>query len=363
MSGYAVSETSRLFEDKSRASVPEKTQVLNGAARARKEEPSSTLKSEKNKKYLPTLYKDKNISVVGASQLLADNYPTSYSPENYQKAITELKVVTKGILAFLFLIYMTWVAVEKTNFTESGELIYNSGLVGGSLMLVALIYAIFKRSKKLRRVLSSDVWYYIHIACGAVGAFLVIFHSLFDLRSINGSVAFVTTLVVIISGALGRYLFTLSTISLHRQYVDIRETENNLFELINKYDDDGSLRIQERLSKFALHCFKKPKSIVRYFMRWISVIYYGVYYYLLSRRDLRKIATSMAKTVTLDKKDLAILKKYHRRQLRHYILDIIVMGYTSLVEQVLRHWRVLHIPALYILTVTAIVHVVVIHMY
>ena len=138
MSGYAVSETSGLFEDNSQASVPGKTKVLNGAARARKEEPKSNLESGKNKNNLPTLYKEKNVSVVSASQMLADNYPTSYSPENYQKAIDELKVVTKGILAFLFLIYMTWVAVEKTNFTESGELIYNSGLIGGSLMLVSL---------------------------------------------------------------------------------------------------------------------------------------------------------------------------------------------------------------------------------
>lgn len=347
MSGYAVSETSRFFNDKGRASVKEVPK------------PSTESKS----KNLPALIEEKNVAVVSASQLLADNYPATYSPENYQKAITELKIVTKGILAFLFLIYLTWAAVTQTNFTETGDLIYNSGLIGGSLMLVALIYSIVKRSKKLRPLLSSDIWYYIHIACGAIGAYLVIFHSLFDLRSINGAVALVTTLVVIISGALGRYLFTLSTISLHRQYVDIRETEKNLYELIDKYECDQALKIRERLSRFALHCFKKPKSFFRYFMRWVSVVYLGVYYYLVSKRDLRKIAKKMSTTVKLDKKDFSILKKYHRKQLRHYILDIIIMGYTSLIEQVLRHWRVLHVPALYILTVTAIVHVVVIHMY
>lgn len=363
MSGYAISDTSGLYDETVPAS--ESKQGKSPADTAKLTDKAVKANSEPTKapEKLPAVYKEKNVAVVGASQLLAENYPASYSPENYQKAINELKLVLKGIAGFVFLVYIGWTAARQHTSTVGGDLIYNAGLVGGSLMLVALIYAIIKRAWGLRRFLASDVLYYVHIACGAVGAYLVILHTSFDLRSINGSVALAMTLIVIISGALGRYLYTLSTISLHRQYVDIRNTENNLFELIEKYDCDHSDRIRQRLSKFAQHCFKKPESFFSYSIRWMSVFYFGIYYYLLSKRDLRKISKVMSKTVKLEKKDFVILKKYQKKQLRYYLWDTVVMGYTSLVEQVLRHWRILHIPALYILTTTAIVHVVVIHMY
>ena len=89
----------------------------------------------------------------------------------------------------------------------------------------------------------------------------------------------------------------------------------------------------------------------------------GIYHYLVSKKDMRKIAKKMLAMRHLTKKDTRILKQYQKRKLRQYVFQIIKMGYVNLIEQVLLHWRILHIPALYLLTLTAIAHVVVIHMY
>lgn len=365
MSGYVVSEASEGANEQLSGSLTKRKNSLTDTAQPKEKKPQPSLTSLKvdGKKNLPAIYKEKSVIAVGASHLFANDPSNTFSPENYQKALAELKLVLIGILGFLFLVVVGWDIVLRINYIEGSEVVYNSGLIGGCLMLIALIYSVIKRVKAIRRYLTSEIWYYLHIVCGAIGAYLVIFHTSFELRSINGTISFITTLVVVISGALGRYLFTLSTISLHRQFVDVMDTEKNLFDMTAKYEPDRSARLQERLSKFALHCFRKPRSKIRYFARWVSIICFGLYYYLASRRDLRKIAKQMSAVTNLEKKEISVLKKYQKRNLLRYILHIIKMGYTSLIEQVLRHWRILHIPSLYLLTVTVILHVIFIHMY
>ena len=364
MSGYAVSKKSEISKKRAQAPVLSRSKSsLANTAKVKEIMPLSTAVDGRSDKNIPTLYQTVNLSDVSANGLLTQNNPSSYSPEYYQKALSELKLGLKIIGIFLILVYVGWAAAVKTNTTDSGGLIYNSGLIGGSLMLVALLYSVIKRIRALHRLLSSEMWYYLHIGCGAVGAYLVLLHSSFDLRSINASIGLVTTLIVITSGALGRYLYTLSTISIHRQLIIVKNTEQSLFDLTEKYERERALRMRERLARFTLHCFKKPQSRLRYLAHWVSILYFGVHYYLGSKRDLRKIAKNMSKVTKLKKRDIAILSRYQKKKLKQYILHTTKMGYTRLVEQVLRHWRILHIPALYLLTLTAIAHVVVVHMY
>jgi hypothetical protein len=361
MSSYAVPRESDVSETRSLVTTPKNekrssTSPYKGNAKT-KPLPNT------DKTNLPTPYKKKDVGVVGASQILSHKYPPQYSSKNYQKALAELKFMLIGMGTFMFLVFLGWAIVLETNFTEDGEFVYNVGLIGGSLMLVALLYVFFKRVKYLRRLVTTNVSYYIHICCGATGAYLVFLHSLFDLRSINASVALVTTAFIIISGALGRYLFTLSTIVLHRQYIEIKDTEQSLFDLLDKYDHDKSLRIRVRMAKFALRCFRKPESRLVYCGRWLSIIYYGIYYYLASKSDMKDIAKKMSAIPILTRKDAKVLKRYQNKKLRQYAFQIIKMGYVNLIEQVLLHWRILHIPALYLLVLTGISHVVVVHMY
>lgn len=363
MSSFAVSREPEVSEAKSLVTTPKTAKPSSTVTGKHGDKSKPSPNSNKTKTNLPATYKEKSVGVVGASQILSHKYPPQYSSKNYQKALAELKLMLIGIGGFFFLVYMGWAIVLETNFTADGGFVYNVGLIGGSLMLVALLYTFFKRAKSLRRLVTTNVSYYVHICCGAIGAYLVFLHSLFDLRSINASVALVTTAFVIISGALGRYLFTLSTIVLHRQYIEIKDTEQSLFDLIDKYDHDKSLRIRVRMAKFALRCFRKPESRLVYCGRWISIIYYGIYYYFSSKSDMKDIAKKMSAIPILSRKDAKILRRYQNKMLRQYAFQIIKMGYVSLIEQVLLHWRIFHVPALYLLVLTGISHVVVVHMY
>jgi len=319
--------------------------------------------SIKTTKKLPVLYRNRSKNIVTASHMLAHKYPTGFMPENYKKAINELQYVLKGLGIFLLLVYIGWAAVPEINFLQGGNFVYNTGLIGGILMLVALVYVLLKRIRFLRRFVGTDMWYFLHIGAGAAGSYLVVLHSSFKLTSINSTVAFLTMFCIIISGALGRYLFTLSSILLHKQYAEIRNSEPDVFTMIQRYDCVRAIIIRKRLSKFALHCFRAPRNIKEYFIKWVSVAYYGIYFYILSSRDLDKIITSIEILASLTDPNIKQVKKDQIRKLRSYILHIVKMGYNNLAENTLRHWRVIHVPFLYILAVTTAAHVVAVHMY
>ena len=92
-------------------------------------------------------------------------------------------------------------------------------------------------------------------------------------------------------------------------------------------------------------------------------MFYGVYFYILSARDLNRVINSISILADLEKQDVNALRKTQKRKLQRYLFHIVKMGYTALAEQLLRYWRVLHVPLLYLLAITAVAHVVVVHMY
>ncbi|WP_455221431.1 hypothetical protein [Kaarinaea lacus] len=361
MSGYSISETATLPNSQPVDSQAERTNAKLGGRSTTNAEKGETHQSNEENKNLPVIYQAKNI--VGAGQLLAHRYPVEYTAESYAKARQELYYVFLGIGVFIFLAYLGWAATQQVNFLQGGGFVYNSGLIGGILMLFALAYAMIKRIGYLRRHVTSDTWYYIHIACGAIGAFLVLLHSSFDLSSINSSVAFYCMLLVIISGAMGRYLLTLLSIILHKQYAEVRSLEPELFSELMKYNRSRTELIHNRLTKFAIRCFKQPRGILKYVMRLFSIPYHGMYFYTTSARQIGKIVKSAVKNSKLSKTEIRLLKTTKKQQLRYYVFSVVKMGYITLLEQLLLHWRVLHIPLLYILTITSTVHVVVVHMY
>jgi hypothetical protein len=108
--------------------------------------------------------------------------------------------------------------------TPTRGLGYALGIVGGSLMLVLLIYPARKRAQWLQLVGSVPAWYRIHMTLGIVGPLLVLFHSNFSLGATNSNVALFCMLAVSGSGLVGRYIYS-------RVYGDWHEHKSTLEEL------------------------------------------------------------------------------------------------------------------------------------
>ncbi len=85
---------------------------------------------------------------------------------------------------------------------------YALGIVGGSMMVLLLLYSARKRASWLRWMGSIPSWFRIHMTLGVVGPVLILFHSNFKLGATNSNVALISMLLVAGSGVIGRYIYT-----------------------------------------------------------------------------------------------------------------------------------------------------------
>jgi hypothetical protein len=108
--------------------------------------------------------------------------------------------------------------------TPTSGLGYALGIVGGSLMLVLLLYPARKRAQWLQFIGGVPIWYRIHMTLGIVGPLLILFHSNFSLGATNSNVALFCMLAVSGSGLIGRYIYS-------RVYGDWHEHSTTLEEL------------------------------------------------------------------------------------------------------------------------------------
>jgi hypothetical protein len=85
---------------------------------------------------------------------------------------------------------------------------YTLGIIGGSMMLLLLIYPARKRARWLRFVGGVPGWFRIHMLLGTLGPVCILFHANFTLGATNSNVALFCMLTVAGSGVIGRYLYT-----------------------------------------------------------------------------------------------------------------------------------------------------------
>jgi Fe-S-cluster-containing hydrogenase component 2 len=97
--------------------------------------------------------------------------------------------------------------IEKVTFRPGDQLSTYCGLVGVCLMVIAAVYPIFRRIKLFRWLASNTMWFDFHLMAGTVGPMFIGLHSVLRLDTWV-SAAFWSMAITVISGFLGRYLYT-----------------------------------------------------------------------------------------------------------------------------------------------------------
>jgi Fe-S-cluster-containing hydrogenase component 2 len=97
--------------------------------------------------------------------------------------------------------------VEAVQFRPGDQLSTYCGLIGTILMIIAAIYPVFRRIGIFRWLASNTMWFDFHLMAGTVGPMFIGLHSVLRLDSWV-SAAFWSMVITVISGFLGRYLYT-----------------------------------------------------------------------------------------------------------------------------------------------------------
>lgn len=123
-------------------------------------------------------------------------------PPRHQTYELEIAVVTVGAVTALYI----WGARAGT--PASGDFLGHSlGVVGFLLMLATeTLYSLRKRARG-RAIGRLSTWLQWHIVMGIVGSYMVLLHTAWQFQGLAGVVTLLTA-VVVLSGFVGRYIYT-----------------------------------------------------------------------------------------------------------------------------------------------------------
>jgi hypothetical protein len=195
---------------------------------------------------------------------------------------------------------------------------------------------------------------------GILGPLFVLFHSNFNLGSLNGRLALFCTMIVASSGLLGRYLYG----KIHYGMYGQRVTLTSLQADVSREGSSDLLRsINEVLAPY-------EERVMAHSGRWLrsvaDVIVAPFTVVRLKRRLDKQVAAQIAAQGNGSTIDAA-----HRERLAvsaERYLDGRLVTYRKFAqlrgcERLFGLWHVVHFPLFLVMVVTAIVHVFAVHAY
>jgi hypothetical protein len=259
------------------------------------------------------------------------------------------------------LLYYGWVNRWSRTINPEQGVGYALGIIGGSMMLLLLVYPLRKRIKPLANFGSVGFWFRFHMLLGLFGPLAVLFHARFTWGALNSAVALNAMLIVAGSGLVGRFLYS----RVHRGYsgrkLEVRSLLSDMHEVaasLDRFGESGE-QMKALLIPFEAAAVKAGSS---FWNSATSVFSLGW--------NTRKMQWKMGREIKKAFRDTAIplaqtrtVRKEILEGSAAYFLAVRRAGEFAFYDRMLRLWHVLHLPLFFLLIATAVLHIVAVHMY
>ena len=242
---------------------------------------------------------------------------------------------------------------------------YWLGIIGGSLVLSLLLYPLRKKIRFLHRLGSTRRWFRMHMILGLVGPLLVLYHCNFQLGSFNSRVSLYCMLLVALSGIVGRHFYAAIHRGLYGRKLTLSELHKDLARSAEKSHGLATLmpRLVKRLDALCdeLQGDKVTNSLgIRRSVKWlISHPFVRLSLLWTARRELKLAAVRFA-VVARDRKRL---KRTTSRFVTDYTKLMTRIAKFTVYERLFAVWHVLHLPIFFVMVLSALLHVLAVHMY
>jgi hypothetical protein len=258
-----------------------------------------------------------------------------------------------------------WLQRDSYYLSPETGLGYWLGIIGGSLMLLLLLYPVRKRVRFMRRWGSVRGWFQLHMVLGVVGPVLVMFHSNFELGSTNSTLALSAMLAVAFSGLVGRYLYSRIHHGLYGRRAELAELD---FESASArepliYLFDRVPELKERLERLGQASASSTDGLHASLRKALAVE-------VDSRKAYGDCIPLLARALRVEAQRRRWSRKTTRdayraacRNLVHYLDTVRRVAQYECFVRLFGLWHVLHLPLFILLIVTALVHVLAVHMY
>lgn len=289
--------------------------------------------------------------------------------EDIEKMFLSQGTETGAILFTLFtlgVLYYGWTADLDNYIAAESGLGYFLGIIGSVMMLLTLLYSLRKRLKSMSGWGQIKNWFTIHMILGVLGPVLVLYHCKFGLGSSqNEKIAVISMLVVVVSGIVGRYVHDKIRYGLYRNEAALDQLQLEKLmsegELLSLHQDNPELfdEILTHNDNVQLGSAGLFKSFFR----------------MLSLNTVTRVSNALVKSeIKSACKQIAVKegwepKKYKKTVTeanyflaKHYSTVRKIATY-AFYERVFSIWFFLHIPLFYMLIVSVVFHIIVVHMF
>lgn len=268
-------------------------------------------------------------------------------------------------IAAAMAIYIGWNASGLEWIVPESGLGYGLGIAGGVMMLMLLLYPLRKKSRFMRNWGGVKHWFRAHMIMGVAGPVLVAYHSNFSLGSMNSNVALVSMLTVAGSGLIGRYLYSKVHRGLYGREVTLKELRQDLEANMERSVSvlSYSPAVYKRLLAFDAEMLKTRDGAVERFGLFIATLPRSWRLSMRLDRELKealKEAAAKEGWLSAQAQEKGRTAKAHIEAHIGAAVDMAVFGFY---ERTLALWHLFHMPLFIMLVLTAVVHVIAVHMY
>jgi hypothetical protein len=267
--------------------------------------------------------------------------------------------------AVIAALYLGWVNRDEGYITAESGLGYWLGIIGSLMMLLLLLYPLRKRARFLRGLGRVPAWFRSHMILGIVGPTLIVFHANFRSTSLNASVALFFMLTIVASGIIGRYLFAKIHMGLYGTKAEIKGmlSDADLMKHALGGDYEGAGRLLSELGSFESRVLVRHSNFFSSLWAFIALSWRW--------QNLRARLLKEAKAAIeaegkhrgwgwrARRKQVARVKEH----LSIYFAAVNKAARFGVYERMFALWHVLHMPLFFLLVLTAILHVVAVHLY
>ena len=256
-------------------------------------------------------------------------------------------------------------AHEVGELTPVEGLGYWLGIAGGLMMLSLLLYPARKHWKPLNSFGSVRLWFNTHMVLGILGPALILAHSGFELRSTNATVAMIMMALVVLSGIVGRYIYSRVHSGMSGKKAQLTELLSDVDALRNAFGEDmrHAPEIEAELAAYEAETNALRKS--RYgSLR--ATLFLGAKS-RATQQHLRGEAIAIISARALRERwDANTLEDNTSAVLAHldaYFATVRRASTLHFFERVFRLWHFFHMPLFLLLVFAAFAHIIAVHLF
>lgn len=300
---------------------------------------------------------------------MANDVTIEKTPSTAFGIVSLIKFISRSLSKIFYImvfivIILGWKNREFSNLTPESGLGYWLGIIGGSLMLILLLYPLRKKIRFFNVFGKIKYWFKMHMLFGVLGPLAILFHANFSLGSTNSNVAFLSMAIVASSGLVGRYLYAKIHHGLYGRKANLKEFRESLKHSRGKLGSHFSLTEQTvKQIKKSERLLLRKRNIILATLIWPIIFLRTAMIKNSIRNSIHKTFLKMSEKKGWDKTMVKSLSRDTNNEVQPYVDGLYEMYGFRIFEGLFSLWHFLHLPLFYMLIFTGILHVIVVHSY